>query len=394
MPGGQHVLGLVVPDEPGHHRGGPQPAQLVGPGHAVAAELGHRLPEKRNARRVAVGQPGGQPVEQQIRDRGGCGGARRPQRGLRRLPDQGAAGQAPGDMRGPQRVQVGIPGQAQVQRLESLGGAQQQPGRVAGPAGVGDLGPQPVGPGPLQIIEGAGLGRADHRQRRVLRARQVLGLRRGQGAQGPGVRVGGQQGRAFQERRGRGDPAPGLGPAGRPLQLGCDLLVGPGRGLGQVPGAPVRIDRGVGGLGQHGVRLPPDLQRGRPVGRGAHQRMPEPHPAAELRQLRRRGRAGRGGSDAQPSGGPPHQRRVAGRVGRGQLQQAPRRLGQRLDLPPEAVLDPPGQRDRAAEPEPARQLRRGQPAGQFEQGQRVAVRVGDDLLPDPRVQRAGQHRVQ
>ena len=120
----------------------------------MAAELGHRLPEKRNARRVAVGQPGGQPVEQQIRDRGGCGGARRPQRGLRRLPDQGAAGQAPSDMRGPQRVQVGVPGQAQVQRLEPLGGAQQQPGRLAGPAGVGDLGPQPVGPGPLQIIRG------------------------------------------------------------------------------------------------------------------------------------------------------------------------------------------------------------------------------------------------
>ena len=76
------------------------------------------------------------------------------------------------------------------------------------------------------------------------------------------------------------------------------------------------------------------------------------------------------------------------------MQQPPRRFGQRLDLPPEAVLDPPGQRDRAAEPEPARQLRRGQPAGQFEQGQRVAVRVGDDLLPDPRVQRAGQRRVQ
>ena len=50
--------------------------------------------------------------------------------------------------------------------------------------------------------------------------------------------------------------------------------------------------------------------------------------------------------------------------------------------------------DRAAEPEPARQLRRGQPARQLEQGQRVAVRIGDDLLPDPRVQRAGQHRFQ
>jgi pimeloyl-ACP methyl ester carboxylesterase len=93
--------------------------------------------------------------------------------------------------------------------------------------------------------------------------------------------------------------------------------------------------------------------------------MPEPHPRAELRQPRLHRRCRRAGADREPPGRPPHQHRVAGRVGRGQLDQPPGLRRQRVQLAPEAVLDPPGERYRGAEPEPARQLRCRQPAGQL-----------------------------
>ena len=53
-----------------------------------------------------------------------------------------------------------------------------------------------------------------------------------------------------------------------------------------------------------------------------------------------------------------------------------------------------GERHRAGEPEPARQLRRRHPPRQLQQRQRVAARLGDDLVADPRVQGPGQDRVQ
>ena len=57
---------------------------------------------------------------------------------------------------------------------------------------------------------------------------------------------------------------------GRALELVGDLLVGTGRRLGAVPGAPVGIELGIGGLGQRGVQRAPLLRRGRAVGRRAH----------------------------------------------------------------------------------------------------------------------------
>src|SRR5262249_53889377 len=76
----------------------------------------------------------------------------------------------------------------------------------------------------------------------------------------------------------------------------------------------------------------------------------------------------------------------------GDLGRPPRRARKSLDAPPEALLDPP--RHPAAQPEPARQLRRGQPAGQLQQRQRIAPRLGDELIPHPRIQLPGQRRAQ
>ena len=52
------------------------------------------------------------------------------------------------------------------------------------------------------------------------------------------------------------------------------------------------------------------------------------------------------------------------------------------------------ERHRAGQPEPAGQLRRRQTPRQLQQGQRVAMRLGDDLIADPRIHRPGQRRVQ
>ena len=59
-----------------------------------------------------------------------------------------------------------------------------------------------------------------------------------------------------------------------------------------------------------------------------------------------------------------------------------------------AARDAVRDRHRAGQPEPAGQLRRRPTSRQLQQGQRVAMRLGDDLVADPRIQRPGQRRVQ
>ena len=55
-------------------------------------------------------------------------------------------------------------------------------------------------------------------------------------------------------------------------------------------------------------------------------------------------------------------------------------VGKRLEPPQEALLDPPRQRLRAEQAEPAGQLRRAQPSRQLEQRQRIAPRLGHDPI--------------
>ena len=82
--------------------------------------------------------------------------------------------------------------------------------------------------------------------------------------------------------------------------------------------------------------------------------MPEPHLGTELDQARLNPRGRRFGTDAEPPGGLPYQQRITGRLRRRHQQQPPGLFGQRLDPLPETVLDPPRQRHRAGQPEPAR----------------------------------------
>ena len=120
--------------------------------------------------------------------------------------------------------------------------------------------------------------------------------------------------------------------------------------------------------------------------------MPEPHPAPNSTSP-----ASTAGAppdrDAQPPGRPPHQPPVTGRIGRRQLQQPPGLVRQGVHLAGEAVLDPPCQRRRAGRPNrppaPPGSARAAAPAAPADYpGSRPRS------VPDLRVQRPGQRRVQ
>ncbi len=334
-----------------------QPAQLLVRGHA-AAEGAQRPAQYRYPGRVPLGEVGGQAVEKEIgrtgrtRRRG-----RRAGRARHRQQIGTGAGQPAGEERGHQRIEVGRPGETGVDRPEPAGGPQQQRRSVAAPAGdERELGPGEIDPGALERPERPGFRHDQQVDGRGERARVHLGLRRGQRPPRAPGRIRGQHGRALQERRGRGQPAARLRPPGRALKLGRHVLAGLRCRLGPVPGPAVRIGLRIGDLRQSRVSSLPVPERRRPVGRRAHQRMPEPHLPAELHQPRMRGRLTRVRRDRQPAGSLPHQRGIAGRIGRRQLQQPPRLARQGSHLPAEALLDRAGQRHRAGQPEPARQL--------------------------------------
>ena len=327
------------------------------------------------------------------RGRFGTGG--RGARGLGRRHHAAGAAQVAGPDRGPERLQVRVAGQAGVERLQAPGRAEQQPSSVAGASlHQRDQSAQVLHLGSRQRVERPSLDRDQQSQCRVKRAGGALGPGGREQAPGTASGSGRQHRRALQERGRRGQASARLRAAGRALELGGDVLVGPGRGLGPVPGAAVGIDLRIGDLRQGAVDVLPLLQRRRPVGRRAHQRMPEPHAGAEFQQAGLGCRRRRLRGDPEPLGCPPHQHRIADRLGRRELQQPPGVGRKRVQPPPEALLDPPRERHRAGEREPARQLRRRQAPRQLHQRQRVAAGLGDDLVADPRVQRPGQHRVQ
>ena len=122
--------------------------------------------------------------------------------------------------------------------------------------------------------------------------------------------------------------------------------------------------------------------------------MTKQHPGPELEQAGLGCRRRRLRPDAQPLGCPPHQHRLADRLGRRHQRQKSGLSRKSLEPPPEALLDPPRERSPAGESETARQLRRRQPPWQLQQRQGVATRLGDDLVADPLVHGAAEDRVQ
>ena len=148
-------------------------------------------------------------------------------------------------------MQIGLPRQPGVERFEAFGGLEQQRWSVAAPAGgERDLPAQQVGPGSLELVKRSRLRRGQQPQRRIERAGLGRYPRRGQRALRPPGRFERQRGRPFQERGRRRQPAARLRPAGRALQLGSDVLIGPRRRLREVPRPPIGIGARIGRLGE------------------------------------------------------------------------------------------------------------------------------------------------
>ena len=112
--------------------------------------------------------------------------------------------------------------------------------------------------------------------------------------------------------------------------------------------------------------------------------MTKQHPGAELDEPGLDRRRRRLSPDRQPLGCSPHQRWLSHRIRRRQLQEAPSVGRKRIEPPPKALLDPPRQRHTAEEPEPAGEVSRRESPCQLQQRKRVAARLADDLLADPR----------
>ena len=167
-------------------------------------------------------------------------------RRLRRFA-QTAGRETTSEMPGQHGVEVGLPGHAQVEGLEPPGGPEQQRWRVAAAVlGVGDLGPDHVHLGALELSEGPCLSGRQQPAGGLGSTREVRGLGGGQGTASLRRGVQAELNRPVQERRLHREPAAALGAGGRPLELGRDLLIGTGGRLGQVPGAAVGIEIGIG----------------------------------------------------------------------------------------------------------------------------------------------------
>ena len=198
-------------------------------------------------------------------------------------------------------------------------------------------------------------------------------------------------GRAPQERRCGGEPAAGLRPARRALELGRDVLVRASRGLRAVPGAAIRLERGVGRVRQRPVRAPALGIRGRPIDGRPHQRMPEAHLRADIQQP-----GPRRGSSAVPaipsrvaarhiSAGSPRGSAAATRSSSRVSAAAPRAAAGSSPRSGPTAAAAPAARTR-------RQLRRREPARELQQRKRIAARLGDDPVPDALIEPARDDR--
>ena len=114
--------------------------------------------------------------------------------------------------------------------------------------------------------------------------------------------------------------------------------------------------------------------------------MPEPHPDPELDQRGLLGRPARATSDPELLGRPPQQAHVTDRLGRRHQQQPLGLARKRRTRCTKVSSTRLAKRPRVGESEPARELRRRQPTRQLQQRERVATRLGDDLIAHALVQ--------
>ncbi len=119
--------------------------------------------------------------------------------------------------------------------------------------------------------------------------------------------------------------------------------------------------------------------------------MAKPNPRTDIQHPRPRRGLERRAGDTEPRRGPPHQRGIAEGLGRCDQDQLLRVLGQVLQPPQKALLDPARQRQELGQPEPAGELRGRQASRKLEQRERVSAGLRDDPIPHARIERAGDH---
>ncbi len=288
--------------------------------------------------------------------RGGCdaGGAPLAARAVSSTP--GAARQTAGEQHGGERFQIGLTREPRIERLEPLGGLEQQRRSVATAAQrERDLTTQQVDLGALELVQRSGLCDRDKSERRVERAGLVLGLGRGERSPRPARRLGRQHGGTLQERGRCRQPSARLSAARRALELGRDVLVEARRRLGEMPGAAIGIDLGIGRVRQRTMHRLPVLRRGRPIDGRADQRVTKGHARADREQPVGLGR--RPDPDPEPLGRPPQQHRVADR-------HPPPRPATAAGSPPGAPRACGGSCPRSALTAPARPANRTRPPAQ------------------------------
>ena len=223
---------------------------------STLAERVERLPERRHTGRVALGEPRRQAVEEQVDRAWRLRRRRRSLSGLGSLADARLVAEATGVHRRRHRLEMGLASHRGVERLEAPGGIEQQRRSVAAArAGEHDLRAQPLQPRALKLVERGKLGGRQQLERRVRCPGVELRLRGSHGPPPPPRRIGGQLGRARQERRSRRRAPTGLRPVGRALQLVGHRLVGPGRRLRPMPGATIGIGIRIGRLGQRSMHF-------------------------------------------------------------------------------------------------------------------------------------------
>ena len=277
----------------------------------------------------------------------------------------------PGEQRRGPCVEVRVAREANVERLELPRGLEQQERSVAAALlGERDLRPEQIHARPPELVERPGLRGRQQPVGHFERPCAQAGLGGCERSVGAPRGISGQCDRTLQERGRGGQAAARLRADRGALELRRDLLVRARRSSGQVPRPAVRIGVPVGRLRQCEMGGPAFLRHRRPVDGGAGQRVAERHALADRQQPVRLDVTGDGRIDAEHGGRAPQQQRITERLRRRQQQQAPRVSGERLELPHEALLDPPRQRLRAQQAEAARQLRGRQAARQLQQRQR------------------------